>query len=413
MNTPKFKLTDAVVRKLTLDPDMPDGKVFWDKDLPRFGVRLYRSGRKLWFCQYRFGGQTRPHTIALTTEMTADQARERARDIFAHVRLGTDPEAERQKANANAKELFGKLVDKYLREKLHPIKLGKKPMRPRSFAEVQRHLETHCAPFSKKPIRSITKGDVADLYEEIADKHGSGAASHTWASLRAMLHWAMRRGDVDTNVAALYDGGGTNDPRERTLNDSEIAVVWKACNEDQFGEIVKLLILTGARRDEVGHMHLSELDLDRKKWLLPEGRSKNRREFLFTLSDAAVDILTKAVETREAHVFGHAEKRGFSGWSKAKKALDKRIADAGHTLDHWQLHDLRRSFASGMQRLKIEPHVIEACLNHTLPKLERTYKTYDHEPEKRAALARWAAHVDAIVTGKTIDNVVSMKGAAS
>jgi integrase len=401
---------------------MPDGKVFFDDDLPRFGVRVYRSGRKIWFCQYRFGEQTRRHTIGLTTEKTADQARERAKDIFAHVRLGKDPEAERQDAHEMAKDLFEKRVDEYLKEKLHPIKVGKKPMRQRSYEEVERHLKTHCEPFLKKPIGSITQRDIADRYKAIAgrfkDKEGNlrggpGAAARTWASLRAFFHWAMRNGLVEKNVAALYDGAGVSEPRKRTLTDSEIAIVWKACNADQFGDIVKLLILTGARRDEVGHMHMSELDLDNKNWLLPDERSKNRREFLFTLSDSAVDILTKAIETREAHVFGYGTERGFSGWSKAKKALDERIADAGHKLAHFQLHDLRRSFASGLQRLGIEPYIIEACLNHTLPKLERTYRTHDHEPEKRAALARWAAHVDAVVAGKTIDNVVNLREVAA
>jgi integrase len=191
----------------------------------------------------------------------------------------------------------------------------------------------------------------------------------------------------------------------------------KACGDDQFGRIVKLLILTGARRDEAGHMHIDELTLEstqwvKPTWLLPADRAKNRREHLIPLSQTALDLLTKAVETRGTHVFGYGETRGFSGWSKAKKALDKRIADAGHKLEHFTLHDLRRSFASGLQRLKVEPHVIEACLNHATSKLQRTYQTHDYEDERRAALADWAAHVDAIVN-KTGDNVVLIKGAAS
>src|SRR5258705_12319189 len=163
---------------------------------------------------------------------------------------------------------------------------------------------------------------------------------------------------------------------------AELSTTWTAWSGDHSNNIVTSSILTGVPRDEVGHMHLDELDFEKKNWLLPEERSKNRREFLFTLSDSAVDMLTKAVETRETHVFGYGTDRGFSGWSKAKAALDKRIAEAGHKLKHWTLHDLRRSFASGLQRLGIEPHIIEACLNHTLPKLGRTYRTHDHEPEK-------------------------------
>jgi integrase len=412
-----LKLTDATVRKLALTPDMPDGKIFFDPDLPRFGVRVWRSGRKFWLCQYRFGKDTRKANIALTTEKTAEQAREIAKDIFAHVRLGRDPVAERQRREKDAEDRFDLLVAEYLHEKLHPIKPGKKPMRARSYDEVKRHLETHCAPFAKKPIRSITKGDVADLYKAIANESGAGAASHTWASLRALMDWAVRNDKLDKNVAAQYDGGGTNPSRERTLLDPELSIVWRACGADQFGAIVKLLILTGGRRDEVGHLPLSELSLESSQWvkptwLLPPDRAKNGREHIVPLSDAAVNILKQAVETRDQFVFGHGKTRGFSGWGKAKDALDERIAKAGHKIEHWTLHDLRRSFAAGLQRLKVDPHIIEACLNHVPPKLQRTYQTHAYEDERRAALAAWATHVDAIVN-KTGDNVVPIKGAAS
>ena len=411
--TAPLKLTDAVVRKLTLNEDMPDGRIFFDGELPRFGVRVYRSGRKLWFCQYRFGKQTRKETIGLTTEKTAEQARDIAKDIFAHVRLGRDPVAERQQRQADAEDRFSLVVAAYLQEKLHPIKPGKKPMRPRSYEEVKRHLETHCAPFANKPIRSITKGDVAELYRDISRESGAGAASHTWATLRAMMDWAVRNDKLERNPAAAYDGGGTAPPRERKLSDAEIAIIWKACRDDQFGNIVKLLLLTGARRDEVGHMAISETDFEAREWVLPEARAKNGRTHLVPLTDASLAILQKAVEAQDAFVFGYGKERGFSGWSKAKTALDKRIAAAGHKIEPWTLHDLRRTFATGLQRLKVEPHIIEACLNHAPPKLQRTYQLHDYADEKLAALNRWAAHVDAVVTGKTTDNVVSLRGAAA
>ncbi|MET4034447.1 integrase [Bradyrhizobium sp. JR7.2] len=393
-----LKLTDAVVRKLTLSDDMPDGKIFFDKDLPRFGVRVWRSGRKFWFCQYRFGKKTKKESFALTTEKTAEQARDIAKDILAHVRLGRDPVAERQQRQADAEDRFSLLVASYLHEKLHPIKPGKKPMRSRSYEEVKRHLETHCATFANKPIRSITKGDVADLYKDISRKSGAGAASHTWGSLRAMMDWAVRNDKLERNVAALYDGGGTNPPRDRKLSDAEIAIIWKACRDDQFGNIVKLLLLTGARRDEVGHMPIAEIDFETREWVLPEERAKNGRAHLVPLTDATLAILKKAVEAQDTFVFGYGKERGFSGWSKAKTALDKRIAAAGHKLEPWTLHDLRRTFATGLQRLKVEPHIIEACLNHAPPKLQRTYQLHDYADEKLAALKLWADHLARIVT---------------
>jgi integrase len=407
-----MNLTDDAVKRLALPADAPDGKIFFDDKISGLGVRYYRSGRKTWLYQFRLAGRSFKYEIGSTEKVLASKARSEAKIAAGHVSKGENPIDLRRHAEAKHKDQFGELVEEFLDEKLHPIKPNKKPMRPRSYAEVKRHLEEHCKPFKYRAIRGITQDDVADLYKNISRNAGSGAASHAWSSLRSFMQWCMGRGVLERNVAALYDGGGAGEPRKRTLTDSEIAIVWKACGADQFGDIVKLLILTGARRDEVGHMHIDEIDLDKSNWLLPEGRSKNRREFLFTLSNTAIDILTKAVETREAHVFGYGTERGFSGWSKAKKALDQRIAEAGHKLEHWTLHDLRRSFASGLQRLKIEPHLVEACLNHTAPKLQRTYQVHDYEDEKRAALKRWAMHIDGVLAGKTPDNVIMMEKAS-
>jgi integrase len=412
-----MNLTDDKVGKLTLSAADPDGKIWFDEKMSGLGVRCYRSGRKTWLYQFRLAGRSFKYEIGATEKILASKARLEAKIAAGQVAKGENPIDIRRQAESKHKDQFGELVEEYLEEKLHPIKPGKKPMRPRSYAEVKRHLEDHCRSLTHRPIKSIAQDDVASLYKKIARASGPGAASHVWASLRAFFHWCMGKGVLEKNVAALYDGGGTNEPRERTLDDTELAIVWKACGDDQFGRIVKLAILTGARRDELGHMHMDELTLENSQWvkptwLLPASRAKNGREHSIPLSAPAVDLLTKATETRDAHVFGHGETRGFSGWSKAKKALDKRIADAGGKLDHWTLHDLRRSFSAGLQRLKIEPHIIEACLNHAAPKLQRTYQTHDYEDERRTALAAWAAHVTTIVH-KTGDNVVPFKEAAS
>jgi len=411
-----MNLTDDKVGKLKLSDAEPDGKIFFDDKLAGFGVRIYSSGRKTWLYQFRLAGRSHKYEIGPTAAILATKARSEAKIAAGHVAKGENPIDVRRRAEAKHKDQFGELVEEYLDEKLHPIKPGKKPMRPRSYAEVKRHLEDHCKPFKYRAINGITQDDVAGLYKKISKASGSGAASHTWSTLRAFMHWCMGRGVLEKNVAALYDGGGNNEPRERTLDDAELAIVWKACGDDQFGRIVKMLILTGARRDEVGHMHLDELTLEstqwvKPTWLLPADRAKNRREHLIPLSETAVAILEKAVEAREAHVFGYGETRGFSGWSKAKKAFDKRIAHAGHKLDHWTLHDLRRSFASGLQRLKVEPHIIEICLNHATSKLQRTYQTHDYEDERRKALALWADHIDAVL--KKGDNVRKLREAAS
>ncbi len=407
-----MNLTDDATRRLTPDRG-PDGKVYFDDRLPGFGLRVYHSGRKVWLYQFRMvsGGRTFKYEIGSAAALNASQARAQAKIAAGHVARKVNPIEVRRQAEQTHKDIFGEIATDYLHEKLHPVKADRAPMRPRSYAEVERHLKIHCKPFWHRPIHSITQRDVGQLHGDVARNAGTGAASHAWATLRAMMQWAMMRGIIEKNVAALYDGGGAKPARERWLTDAEIAAVWKACNDDDFGRIVRLLLLTGARRDEVGHLPLSEIDLDKATWLLPPERAKNRREHRVPLSDIAVGILLKATEARETFVFGRGSTRGFSGWGRAKEALDKRIADAGTKIEPWTLHDLRRSFASGLQRLRIAPHVIEACLNHLPPKLQRTYQMHDYEDEKRTALDRWAAHIDATVNGAKISNVIDLRSA--
>jgi integrase len=179
------------------------------------------------------------------------------------------------------------------------------------------------------------------------------------------------------------------------------------------------LILTGARRDEVGNLVHSEIDLSARRWLLPAARAKNKREHEIPLSDLAVSILesTLAREGREhrAAIFGDGPRRkggsvrGFSGWSKAKAALDKRIEPP---LSPWRLHDIRRSVATGMAELGVKPHVIEATLNHVSGHKAGVAGIYNHAayaPEKQQALDRWAAHVEAIAAGKPWSNIVPLR----
>ncbi|WP_369723091.1 tyrosine-type recombinase/integrase [Bradyrhizobium sp. LLZ17] len=396
-----MNLTDNAVKKLALATDDPDGKIFFDNSIENFGVRVYRSGRKKWVYQYRMtkGGRTYKFEIGDVAKFNREQAKTEAKIAAGHVAKGENPIDLRRQAQAKHKDHFGELVAEYLDEKLHPIKQNKKPMRPRSYAEVKRHLEDHCRPLSSRAIRTITQDDIASLYKKISRSAGPGAASHVWSTGRAFMHWCMGRGILEKNVFALYDGAAEKDDKpKRTLRDSELAIVWKACRDDQFGKIVKLLLLTGGRRDEVGHAATSEIDLAKAEWMLPAARSKNGCEHMVPLSDLAVELLAAAVEAREDFVFGHGTTRGFSGWSKAKAALDRRIAEAGHKLTPWTIHDLRRSFANGLQRIGTEPHIVEACLNHLPPKLERTYQTYLYADEKRIALDRWAKHLDRIVT---------------
>jgi integrase len=184
------------------------------------------------------------------------------------------------------------------------------------------------------------------------------------------------------------------------LTDAELRTIWKACGDDDYGAVVKLLVLTGQRANEIGELHWDEVHDE--QILLPGERTKNGRAHVIPLSDTAKDILGKIESKSRTYVFGRDDS-GFQGWSKAKERIDARIAKAGKPLEHWTLHDLRRTAATRMADLGVQPHIIEAVLNHASGHkggVAGIYNRATYDKEKRAALNLWAEHVLATVEGR-------------
>jgi integrase len=188
-------------------------------------------------------------------------------------------------------------------------------------------------------------------------------------------------------------------PRERVLGDSEIRAVWAACLDDDSGRIVKLLLLTGARRDEIAALRWDEIDLDAGVLSIPGSRTKNRRTLRLSLPESALEILRSATRRDGSCVFGDS-RHGFTGWSAAKRRLDARLAAAGSRLPHWTLHDLRRTMRTGLGRLGVPPHIAELAINHVKAGIIAVYDKHRYESEVAAALAQWAEHVTAVVEGR-------------
>ena len=202
---------------------------------------------------------------------------------------------------------------------------------------------------------------------------------------------------------------GTNDPargipaRDRVLSDLELTVIWKACQEDDFGRIIRLLMFTGCRRDEIGGLEWAEIDLAQSTLSIPGRRTKNHHPLFLTLPRAALSVLQATpVRPGRAYLFGQ---RGgpFSRWAWEKLALDKRLAEAGHRVPPWRLHDIRRTVATGLAELGVQPHIIEAILNHRSGHkagVAGIYNRATYEAEIRRALAIWAEHLLAVVEGR-------------
>jgi integrase len=253
---------------------------------------------------------------------------------------------------------------------------------------------------------------------------GAAMAGRTAAYGRAAFAWAVKRGAVHTNPFAALPVRKGIAKRERVLSDLEIGEIWRAAGKASvpFGPIIRLLILTGQRRGEVAGMTWGEISDDLTIWTLLGERTKNGATHTVPLSALARDLLKTALPDRrggrELALPGAVGKFPFAGWSKAKAALDNailaaRAADANLApLTPWNVHDLRRTVATGLQRIGVRLEVTEAILNHISGSrggIAGVYQRHDWAAEKRAALDAWAAHVRSIVK-RSADgtNVVKM-----
>jgi integrase len=376
-------------------------RIFFDDDLPGFGIRFRQgSKRQSYVVQYERAGYQKRIALGHTGNLNPDEARKLAKAELAKVTLGGDPQGEKAKEKARSKITLKVIAEQYLEMK----KGGLRPLRPASLHEVRRYLMQTWQPLHRIPIHQIELHQVADRLDSIAKKNPTTAA-RARSALSALLAWAIRRGRLDRNVASLSEKPQEPEPRDKVLSDQELAQVWTACGDDEYGRIIKLLILTAARRDEVGSMQWGELD--NGIWTIPAERSKNRQQHVLTLPLMAWQIIGDKPPNRDGYVFGK-HGIGFTNWHLSKRALDKRSGVTG-----WTLHDLRRTTATKMADLGIEPHIIEAVLNHIsaaqmgslqLPghksRVAGIYNRANYQIQIRTALARWSDRLHEIVSGE-------------
>ena len=397
-----MKLTRDAVAALTLPAGKTD-HIEWDDDLPGFGVRL-RGGALRWVVQYRVGSQQRRESLGDIRKVRLEDARKIARQRFAQVELGVDPAAEREQAAANAITL--KLViDRYLDAK-------RDRLRPNTYKAAERYLDSHWRPLHSRSLTDIKRTDIAARLQELVKAHGRTSAARARDNLSALFSWAMKEGFAESNpVLATNDPTEGILPRDRVFNDDEIRAVWKASDDDDAGRIVKLLLLTGCRREEIGALKWSEVNLDSGLMTIPGTRTKNHRTLELPLPEAALELL-RAVPREEGRefVFGRFN-TGFAGWSAAKLRTDAKIAiAAGKQMAPWTLHDLRRTMRTGLGRIGVQPHIAELTINHVKAGVEAIYDRHRYQSEIKVALARWAAHVLAVVEGRD-SRIVPLRGA--
>jgi integrase len=228
------------------------------------------------------------------------------------------------------------------------------------------------------------------------------------------VHWARQRGIIEVSPCLDIERPAPEHSRDRVLSDEEVRAVWHACEAlgSPFGALIRLLILTGQRRGEVGEMRWSEVDLAGKMWVLPKERCKNKKAHSVPLSRLAVEIFESLprIYAAQDFVFTITGSAPVTGFARAKERLDAMLPD----MAAWTLHDLRRSFASGCARLGIAVHVVEAALNHrggAIKGVAAVYNRYSYDAEKRRCVEAWASHIEWLASGDFVDNnIIPMHG---
>jgi len=396
----RITLTEKKVRDLEID-NGKDEQVFLDSEVPGLTVRIREGGSRKYVVNYRLNGSRERYVIGDTRIHTLMDARQKARDVLKTANDGNSPKAERAKKAAAATLTFSSVADDYLA-------VRKQNMRPRSFIEYERHLKKYWQMLDDLPLTSV--GDsVAKGLRHIAKTHGNTAANRSRSTLSAMYAWAIGERFCKENPVTGTNKAQEKAPRERVLSDADLASVWNAAPDMDYGRIIKLLMLTAQRRDEIGKLRWSEVDLEAKTITLPSTRTKNGRQHTIPLSDDASAIL-RAIPMRENRdpIFGDGED-GYSGWSAAKVTLDKRM---GGAVGDWTLHDLRRTGATRMADSGIQPHIIEAVLNHVgghKSGVAGIYNRSMYEPEKRQALDTLATYIRTAIAKASGANVTRLK----
>ena len=341
-------------------------------------------------------------TIGSFTAITPTQARKIAADLHAKTHLGQDPAGEKSEQKARAGETVGALLNAYL-----PYK--REALGARSFVEVERHLLKHCKPLHALPVAKLDRRFIASRKATIATKSGNVTANRVHASLSAFLSWCMQEGLIDANPA-LGVTRYVEKSRERVLADDELCAIWNATSgPDDYSAAVRLLMFTGCRLTEIAALRWSEI-LD-GRIVLPPNRTKNGRQHVVPLAPAARAILDqRPPRPGRDLVFGRHADRPLRGWSVLKGALDARIAEVA-TFEAWTHHDLRRTVATRMGELGVQPHIIEAVLNHASGHKHGVSGIYNRactEREKTTALAVWADHLMATIEGRET-TIVSLR----
>jgi len=392
------------------------------------------SGLKSFALRYRrkSDGKAVKHTIGSYPMISLKDARSKANELRAEIERGADPHGDKVTARRRTAEVddsFEAVARRYITDyqfrsrrswewtaRLLGLEVDAKgAVEPKTCPPLlvvrdgskdqrgQRRRVSLVDRWGARRIGDITDADIIHALDQVSS-HAPIAANRLHAVLSGLFGWAKGKRLVASNPCAGLERPAEERARDRVLDDKELRKVWVAADElgHPWAGIVKLLILTGQRRNEIAGLRWSEVDHEELALHLPAARTKNARAHDVPLSASALAIIAGLPHLVDADLVFTIRRKPITGFSRMKERLDEASG-----VTNWTLHDIRRTVATGLQKLGVRLEVTEAVLNHrsgSLKGIARVYQTHDYGPEKRDALARWADAVDALVSGKSAED---------
>lgn len=396
------------LKKPDVRKEIPDG------GLPGLYLVVQPSGVMSWAIRYRFDGKPKKFTIGPLPLFPLAKARDEASKLLRGVSEGRDPAAAKAAQKTLKLDIVEDAIDEFIKRYVE------KKNRLSTIKERKRLFDKDFRPkFGKRRMKSLTRQEIAAHLDEVAER-APIVANRLLSLLGKFFNWAVQKDIIDTSpMEKKIDKPSQERTRDRILTDYEVRLVWLASGKlgYPFGPMVRLLLLTAQRRSEVSGAQWVEMHLEGndQQWIIPPERAKNSKEHYVPLAAEAITEIEALPKIRPAEdeqpvfLFTTTGATKVSGYGRAKKNLDTEMLKiakeeakgAGRPaekveLEPWTFHDLRRTAASGMARLGVPVHVVEAVINHrsgSIKGVAAVYNRYDYAEEKRAALIGWADFV--------------------